>query len=144
MARNQNEPSLVYQMLINPAVNLSSLDTDSYRHYAEGFGQTRAFIDWCRGHYLGKEDWGHPYASPLLEKDLSGLPPALVITSEFDVLRDEGEVYANRLQQAGVPVTCTRYYGMIHFGVMWAVASDLCRDAVNEAVAALRSAFGTV
>jgi len=143
MARNQNEPSLVYQVLVNPAANLSSLNTDSYRNYAEGYGQTKALIEWCRGHYLEKDDWGHPYASPLLEKDLSGLPPALVITSEFDVLRDEGEAYANRLQQAGVPVKYTRYHGMIHFGVMWAVASDLARDAINEAIAALRSAFGT-
>jgi acetyl esterase len=143
MARNQNEPSLIYQLLVNPATNLSSFDTDSHRNYAEGYGQTGASIEWCRGHYLEKHDWRHPYASPLLAEDLSGLPPALVITSEFDVLRDEGEAYANRLQQAGVPVKCTRYNGMIHFGVMWAVASDLARDAIDEATAALRSAFAT-
>ena len=143
MARRQNEPSLVYQLLVNPATNLSSLDTESYHNYAEGYGQTKALVEWCRGHYLKKDDWQHPYVSPLLEKDLSGLPPALVITCEFDVLRDEGEAYANRLQQAGVPVKCTRYNGMIHFGVMWAVASDLARDAIDEATAALRSAFAT-
>jgi len=143
MARNQNEPSLMYQLLVNPGTNLSSFDTDSHRNYAEGYGQTKALIEWCRGHYLEKDDWRHPYASPLLVEDLSGLPPALVITSEFDVLRDEGEAYANRLQQAGVPVKCTRYNGMIHFGVMWAVASDLARDAINGATAEMRSAFAT-
>lgn len=143
MARNQNEPSLMYHLLVNPGTNLSSFDTDSYRNYADGYGQTKAFVEWCRGNYLEKDDWRHPYASPLLAKDLSGLPPALVITSEFDVLRDEGEAYAERLQQAGVPVTCTRYNGMIHFGVMWAVASDLARNAIDEATAALRSAFAT-
>ena len=142
MAKDQKGPSLVYQLLVNPATNLASLDTDSYREFAVGYGLSKAEVEWYRDHYLeSEEDWRHPYASPLFADDLSGLPPALVITGEFDVLRDEGEAYAHRLKQAGVPVTCTRCNGMIHFGFHWAVATDLARDAIDEAAAALRSVF---
>jgi acetyl esterase len=73
--------------------------------------------------------------------DLAGLPPALIITAEFDPLRDEGEAYGERLRQASVPVTISRYDGMIHglFGMFWAI--DRGRAAVREASAALASAF---
>jgi acetyl esterase len=142
MAKDQKRPSLMYQLLVNPATNLASLGTDSYCEFAEGYGLRKAEIEWYRDHYLeSEEDWRHPYASPLLADDLNGLPPAFVITSEFDVLRDEGEAYAHRLKQARVPVTCIRCRGMIHFGFHWAVATDIARDAIDKAAAALRSAF---
>ena len=142
LSRDRKGPYLVHQMLVNPATNLSAFDTKSYREFAEGYVLTRAEMEWYRGNYLEKEeDWLNPYASPLLADDLSDLPPAFVVTSEFDVLRDEGKAYADRLREAGVPVRYTCVPGMIHFGVLWCVASDIIGDAIDEAVAALCIAF---
>jgi acetyl esterase len=142
MFRDKPGPQPVLQLLAYPSTNLSSFDTDSYRECGEGYGLTKAALEWFRGHYLEKEeDRLNPHVSPLLAEDLSGLAPALVLTAEFDVLKDEGKAYADRLQQAGVAVTYKEYPGMIHAGVAWAAALDLVSDALNEAVTALHSAF---
>jgi len=94
------------------------------------------------GHYLAHaEDGDQPYASPLRARDLSRLPPALVLTSEYDPLRDEGETYAMRLRTAGVPVTLTRYDGMIHAFLRRTDCFDRANDAIQEIAAALRKAF---
>lgn len=140
--RERPVPRLALQLLAYPSTNLSSFDTDSCREFGEGYGLTKAGLEWCRGHYLKeKEDRLNPQASPLLAKDLTGSAPALVITAEFDILRDEGKAYAERLEQAGVPVQYKEFPGLIHGGVAWAVAHDLVSDALHEAVTALRSAF---
>jgi acetyl esterase len=111
---------------------------------AEGYMLTRAGMEWFRGHYLTNEaDVLNPLASPLLTEDLSGLPPALVITAEFDPLRDEGEAYARRLQEAGVPTTPSRYDGQIHGFFAMAGVLDGGRRAVDEAVEALRKSFSS-
>jgi acetyl esterase len=142
MARDKGDPSPIYQLLVYPVTNLSSFDTDSYREHGEGYILTKASMEYYRDHYIGpKEERHNPYASPLLAQDLSGLPPALVITAEFDVLTDEAEAYVNRLKQAGVPVTYTRYNGMIHAFYSLAGVVDRAKDATDEATAALRSAF---
>ena len=141
MAKDQDGPSLVFQLLAYPATNLATLETDSYRDFAKGYGLTKARVKWFRKHYLeSEEDGRNPYASPLLANDLSNLPPALVITGEFDVLRDEGEAYANRLKQEGISARHIRYADMGHMA-HWGVASDKVGDALNEAMSALRSAF---
>lgn len=143
MARDNGSPSLKHQLLIYPVTDLSSFDTRSYREHGEGYILTRDSMEFYRGHYIrSEEDALNPYASPLLAQDLSGLPPALVITAEFDVLTDESKAFANRLRQAGVPVTYSCYEGMIHPFLSLAGVVDRARDGISEAATALRSAFG--
>jgi len=144
MARDQDGPGLTYQLLIYPATDVSSFNTDSYQKYADGYFLTKGDGEWFCNQYLNcEEDRLNPHASPLLAPDLSGLPPVLVITAEFDVLRDEGESYAKRLKKAGVFVKCTRYKGMIHGFMGMDGLLDQARNGIEEASAALREAFLT-
>jgi acetyl esterase len=140
--RDQGGPSLALQLLIYPVTGFDR-DTASMRRNADGRVLTRDGMIWFDGHYLrAPEDRRHPYAAPLRARDFSGLAPALVITAEFDPLCDEGEAYAARLAQAGVPTRLSRYDGVFHgfFGMKGMVAkADV---AHREAAAALRRAFG--
>jgi acetyl esterase len=142
MARDRGGPSLAHQLLIYPATDAPGDARASYRDNAEGYFLTAAGMHWFWNHYhrgdVGVRD---PYACPIRARDLANLPPALVITAEYDPLRDEGEEYAARLRDAGVPVTLSRYDGMIHGFFGMAGLLDRARDAVAEAVAALRTAF---
>lgn len=114
-SRDEKGPAIAGQAMVYPVTNLASFDTPSYEEFADGYQLTRASMEWFRNHYLREpEDGLHPYASPLLAPDLSGLPPALVLTAECDPLRDEAEAFAARLETAGVAVAHTRYEGMIH------------------------------
>ena len=114
MARDRGGPSLACQLLTVPVTDYS-FDTDSYRRNGDDYVLTRAEMQWFWEHYLtAPDDGAHPYASPLRAPDLSGLPPALVQTAEYDPLRDEGRAYADRLRAAGVPVTYRCYEGALH------------------------------
>ncbi|HSE95538.1 MAG TPA: alpha/beta hydrolase [Methylomirabilota bacterium] len=138
MARDRGGPALAFQLLVYPVTD-RDLDTPSYRENAEGYLLTREAMRWFWDHYLGDTGTGHhPYASPLRAERLTGLPPALVQTAGFDPLRDEGEAYATRLRAAGVPVTLTRYPGMIHGFLRMLNHLDQARAALAEAAAALR------
>ena len=141
MARERGGPSLVYQLLIYPVTDYG-FDTPSYGENAEGYLLTRDGMRWFWGHYLRHEgDGADPYASPLRAESLAGLPAALVITAEFDPLRDEGEAYASRLREAGVPVQYSLYDGMIHGFFGMSLMLDKAKQAVREAGDALRSTF---
>lgn len=138
--RDAGGPALSAQVLIYPVTDSSSFETESHREFGENYFLTRAGMEWFTGHYLVSADQKrHPEVSPLLASNLSGLPPALVITAEFDPLRDEGEAYARRLEQAGVPVTVTRYPGMIHGFVSMRGVLSGGRQATKEAAEFTRS-----
>ena len=137
MARDRGTPRLSYQLLMYPVTDYA-FDTPSYRENATGYLLTRDGMVSCWNLYLAsRTDGDSPYASPLRAPDLHGLPPALVITAEYDPLRDEGEAYAARLLEAGVPAVCQRYEGAIHGGFPKEKVS------LQKAAEALRSALGS-
>lgn len=112
--RDFDGPSLERQLLVYPATE-HAFDTASHEQNATGYHLERADSRWFWGHYLDDElDGKHPYASPLRARDLSGLPPASVLTCGFDPLRDEGVAYASRLSEAGVPVRHHHLPDQIH------------------------------
>lgn len=143
MARDRGGPSVAYQLLIYPATAPMSTDFASRVDNAEGYLLTTPSMVWFWDHYLSSPaDATNPYATPISASDLSGLPPAMVITAEFDPLRDEGAAYAERLQQAGVTVKTSRYNGVIH-GFFWmAGVLDVGREVIAEMGDELRKQFG--
>jgi acetyl esterase len=137
--RDAGGPVLSAQVLLYPVADQSSTETESYLEFAEGYYLRRGAMQWFMAHYQAKaEDGLNPEASPLLAKDVSGLPPALVITAEFDPLRDEGEAYAERMKEAGVKVTARRYAGMIHGFASMSGVLEVGRRVVREVGVYLR------
>jgi acetyl esterase len=141
MSRDRGGVRPVYQLLVYPVTD-HGYDTPSYRENADDYLLTKDAMVWFWNHYLGSESDGNsPLASPLRADNLRDLPPALVITAEFDPLRDEGEAYAAKLRDAGVPVMLTRYDGMIHGFFSLGAVLDQGKNAMAEAAAGLRAAF---
>ena len=139
LARQRRGPDLRFQLLVYPVAD-HRFDTASYRENADGYFLTAAMMRWFWGHYLERPEQGDdPIASPLRAKDFAGLPPALVITAEYDPLRDEGEAYAARLREAGVATELRRYDGQIHGFFSLYDALDDGRAALDYAGAALRA-----
>jgi len=141
MARNLDGPALRQQTLIYPVTD-ANFETPSYRDNAEGYMLTRDAMRWFWDHYV--PDTGRrcdPYAAPLRAEKFGELPRALVVTAEYDPLRDEGEAYAARLRDAGVPTELSRYDGQIHGFVSMFDMLDAGRRAVDQIGAALRAAL---
>ncbi|GHH28258.1 alpha/beta hydrolase [Streptomyces lanatus] len=146
MAKERGDVPLVQQVLFYPVTD-ASFDTGSYRQFAEGYFLRRDAMEWFWDQYTtDAAARAQITASPLRAsvEQLAGLPPALVITGEADVLRDEGEAYANKLREAGVPVTAVRYQGIIHdFVMLNALRETRAADAaIGQAIGVLREAFG--
>ncbi|GER91313.1 alpha/beta hydrolase [Dictyobacter vulcani] len=142
MARDHGGPELCFQVIIYGETDYYEPGTTSYTTYADGYGLARDEMIWFWDQYLvHKENSHHPYASPLRATDLSKLPPALIITAEYDPVRDEAEHYAQRLQASGVPVQLSRYPGMIHSFFRMFTVFDQSKVALREVTAALAIAF---
>ena len=140
--RDEGGPALCGQLLLYPVTDYHTPGTPSYEQNAEGYGLTRDTMKWFWAHYLADPSEGmHPHASPLRAQNLSGLPPALVVTAEYDPLRDEGEFYAERLRAAGVPTSLTRYAGVNHGFMFWVGIVDKAGAAMSQACNWLRSIF---
>lgn len=140
-ARDQAGPPIAFQLLVYPVTDYDD-DSPSLREYGKNHLLTRAMIPYFWGHYVsGPDQAREPHASPLQAKSLEGLPPAMVITAECDPIRDQGEAYARRLRESGVPVTLKRYEGAIHVFFQMAGAIDAGKQAQADAAAALRQAL---
>jgi acetyl esterase len=146
MAKERGGPHFLQQVLFYPVTD-ASFDTESYRQFAEGYFLRRDAMQWFWDQYTtDPAARANPTASPLraTRAQLAGLPPALVVTAEADVLRDEGEAYANQLRAAGVGVTAVRFQGIVHdFVMLNALArTHAARGAMTLAVELLRGALG--
>lgn len=145
LAKERGDVGFVFQVLFYPVTN-ADFDTASYHDFAEGYFLARDGMKWFWDQYTtDPAQRAEITASPLraTTEDLAGLPPALVITAEADVLRDEGEAYAANLRRAGVDVTATRYLGIVHDFVMVNSLHETAaaKAAIAQAVGALRAAF---
>lgn len=145
MAKQRGGPRIDYQVLIYPVTD-SNFENSSYTEFAEGPWLTKKAMQWFWDNYLpNKEKRKEITASPLqaTTEQLKGLPPALVINGECDVLRDEGEAYEHKLNAAGVPVTGIRHHGTIHDFMMLNDLADTpaCRNAIDTITTHLRSVF---
>jgi acetyl esterase len=143
-ARDAGGPDLVLQVLVYPVTDCD-FATESYVDNGSGYLLEAARMRWFLDCYVrGGADPTDWRLSPLRARDLSGVAPALVLTAEYDPLRDEGEAYARRLLDSGVPVTQHRYDGQVHLFFSLPGLIDDAREAVERVGTALQRAFGTL
>ncbi|MEU8827035.1 alpha/beta hydrolase [Streptomyces sp. NPDC048636] len=147
LAKERGDLSLVHQVLLYPVTD-AAFDTGSYEQFADGYYLSREAMRWFWDQYTTDPDQRAEITASPLRADtsqLAGLPPALVITGEADVLRDEGEAYAAKLREAGVPVAAVRMQGIIHDFLMLDALRDTeaARTALTLAVDTLRGALHT-
>jgi acetyl esterase len=141
LARERDGPEFAFQLLVYPLLDRRAMSASHHEQVDRPFFATEDAA-WCWAHYLADPDDGeNPLASPLRAPDLGGLPPALVISAELDPLRDEGELYAGRLREAGVPAELVRFDGMIHGFFALSGTLDAAAEAQQVAASALRKAF---
>jgi acetyl esterase len=141
LARDRDGPPIDFQVLVYPMTCCRPLDLPSRREFATSYYATLEAIEWLWDLYApDPATAASPLVSPLLAERLAGLPPALVITAEHDVLRDEGERYALRLAEAGVPVTLRRYVGVLHGFMSQRGYVDEANEAIGYLARTMRSA----
>ncbi|MFA5078172.1 MAG: alpha/beta hydrolase [Dehalococcoidia bacterium] len=142
VTRDRGGPPVRFQALAYPAVDASNLDRESYHLNGKGYYLTKKVIEQVIPLYINKpDDIFNPYVSPLLAKDVRGLPPGLVITAQFDPLMSEGEAYAARLSDAGIPCKLHRYSGMIHGFLSFTGLLPQAGQAIAEMASALSQAL---
>ena len=138
MARDRKGPRIDLQILIYPITDCN-FNTPSYLQNQEGYMLTRDLMKWFWNHFIENAyDARHPYASPLQASDLSGLPEAVIVTAEYDPLRDEGEAYGQKMDAAGVKVRLLRYPGMMHAFIRMIAHLDKAREALDEVSGTIR------
>ncbi len=143
MARDRGGPQLIFQLLEIPATDCT-MSQPSIDLFANGYLLTRAAMQEAVRFYLADPTQAtEPYASPMLAPDLSRLPPALILTAEYDPLRDEGELYGERLRAAGVPAVVRRYPGHIHGSFFATRLLPSSRRCIDDASVALQMAHAT-
>lgn len=138
-ARDAGGPGIAFQLLIYPVI-APNFETSTYREFATGFGLARADMQWFWQQYLGNSAPSE-LAAPNQASSLENLPPAHVVTAEYDVLRDEGEAYAGQLEAAGVPVSRKRYSGNLHGFIHFSGLFDDGLAATTELAGILRDAL---
>jgi acetyl esterase len=139
-ARDEAGPALALQLLEVPSLDLT-FSLPSFTEFGTGYALARGDMETSRAAYLGSPaEMKHQYASPLLAPDLSALPPAYIMTAEFDALRDDGAEYAKRLREAGVPVTYSMQPGHVHISGQLTAAMESARSWRRESLSALRRA----
>ena len=145
LTKQRQGPKLCFQVLFYPVTD-ANLDNASYRQFGDGsYGLAKTGMQWFWDSYIAADQRKDPTVAPLQAtvEQLRGLPPALIITAENDIVRDEGEAYVHKLIEAGVVVTATRYLGTIHDFIMLnaLTGTPAARAAIAQASAALRNAF---
>lgn len=141
-ARDEGGPPIAAQILLYPVTDHYSVERPSWQQRGKGCGLTRDAMRWFWDLYLAHPDEGaHPHASPMRANSLARLPKAYVITGEYDLLRDEGEDYAQRLKQAGVAVDSVRYDDMNHGFLNWVGLVDRSTQAMDVICAWLKKSL---
>ncbi|MFE6794730.1 alpha/beta hydrolase [Paenibacillus chitinolyticus] len=137
-------PEIVYQLLCYPAAGFLEEDPASLRENKEGYLLTTGMMEWFSKQYLNtKEEIRNPYAYPIHYKDFGGLPPAMIVTAQYDPLRDSGKAYADKLIGAGVEVTYKNYETLIHGFANFHKFVPAAQEALDEMASQLRLALGT-
>lgn len=140
--RDEGGPKLVGQLLIYPVTDYHTPGTPSYQENEDGYGLTRKGMEWFWNHYLADPSQAaHPHASPIKANDLSRLPPAYVISAEYDPLRDEAEYYADALTRAGVETKMRRWDGMNHGFFFFPGIVDKAGAALDDSCEWLKGIF---
>ncbi len=142
LAKDKNTPPICFQLLFYPSTNPGGEATTSMLENADGYFLEKGTMEWFRDCYFNsEEDKTNPLANPALHGDFAGLPPTLIITAEYDPLRDESEDYAKKLAEAGVEVECLRYDGTIHGFVSMEAVIPKGKEALAKAAESLMKVF---
>ncbi len=140
ISRDKKGPNISFQLLICPVTDLSNFNTDSYNKFGNGIWLSKQNMEYYADQYLrNREQAADQYISPLLTQNLKNLPPAHIITAEFDILRDDGEKYAKRLSEAGNAVTYKQYKGMIHAFILLNKVINKANDAIADCTSILKN-----